>query len=256
MPKINNFMHGCMRGDYIILKPKNKRDIEICQRLFNSKTEREQRRQQEIFIDVSLDIPFQKRSIKQSNLAFKLVDIIFVSMENRKPCESERLSLYYELLEVYADREPCRLRDGTKPVHLSQANTVQVANFIDNLIGYVAELTKLPLDQQTEAFEVIKEWEMWRGQQPVDFTAKMTESEWRERAKYSEASGLRTNLDLHHILTKGAHENLRNNPENWMCLTREEHQLFHDKGEKTFIQNFPHLEGRIQKAHELTTKSL
>ena len=52
------------------------------------------------------------------------------------------------------------------------------------------------------------------------------------------------------MLTKGAHENLRNDPENWMAITSDEHREFHDYGETKFLQKYPHLTGRFEHIHK------
>lgn len=253
MPKMTGWFHAVLYKDNtILLRPSDSRDYVPIRKIFKSKKEREERRQQEILVNVSLDIPYQKRTIKEINTAFKLITIIFQSLNNRKPCQDELMNLYYELLDVYADRVPCILRpDLTRPIHLSESNTVNAAHFIDNLINHLSEICDLKIDLQADVRSVIYEWEEWRGNHSPDFTSNMTESEWRKRATYSEASGIGGNdIDLHHMLTKGAHEELRNDPENWIALNRSEHTYFHDHGEKAFLQKFPHLEGRFKRAHE------
>lgn len=257
--KVSGYYHGILYKDNtIMLRPSDSRDLIPLKKLFESKKDREKRRNAEILLQVSLDAPFQKRSIKEINTAFKLIDCIFYSMERRKPCEEEKMQLYYSLLDEYADRVPVMLfPNRTRPVHLSESNTVQASRFIDGLLYHLCNYCQLEQDQQADVRTIIYEWETWRGQQEHDFTAGMTEKEWKQRAVYSEASGIGGNdIDLHHIITKGSNEKLRNNPENWMALNRAEHQFFHDKGEVAFLQKFPHLEGRFNHAHELAALAL
>lgn len=258
MPKTTGWYHAILYKDNtIMLRPSDSRDLPLLKKLFNSKKEREQRRKQEILVNVTLDIPYQKRSIKELNTAWKLIDVIFQSLNKRKGTEEELYSLYEDLLLEYAEKVPCVLfPDRLRPVRLSEANSVQAATFIDGLLFHISQITGLAQDLQSDVRSVIYEWETWRGQHSPDFTANMTEKQWRERATYSEASGIGGNdIDLHHIITKGASEKLRNNPENWMALNRREHQEFHDLGEAEFIKKYPHLEGRIKNAHTLKSKT-
>lgn len=253
MPKMTGWFHAVLYKDNtILLRPSDSRDYVPIRKIFKSKKEREERRQQEILVNVSLDIPYQKRTIKEINTAWKLIDIIFQSIHQRKGTDEENYALYEDLLTEYAMKVPCVLYpDRLRPVRLSEANTVAAATFIDGLLFHISQITGLHQDLEADVRSVIYEWEEWRGNHSPDFTSNMTESEWRKRATYSEASGIGgKDIDLHHMLTKGAHEELRNDPENWIALNRSEHTYFHDHGEKAFLQKFPHLEGRFKRAHE------
>ena len=172
-------------------------------------------------------------------------------MEHRRGTDEELYSLYEDLLTEYAEKTPCTLYPNRlRPVRLSEANTVQAATFIDGLIYHLCMLCDLKQDLQADVRMVIYEFEEWRGKQKEDFTATMTETRWRERAVYSEASGIGTDIDLHHMMGKGAHEILRNDPENWIALNRVEHDEYHNEGEEKFLQKYPHLKGRFEHIHK------
>lgn len=257
MPKTTGWYHAVLYKDNtIMLRPSDSRDLPLLKKLFSSKKEREQRRKQEILVNVTLDIPYQKRSIKEINTAWKLIDVIFQSINKRKGTEEELYALYEDLLPEYAEKVPCVLfPDKLRSVRLSEANSVQAATFIDGLLFHLSQITGLNQDLQADVRAVIYEWETWRGQHSPDFTANMTEKQWRERATYSEASGIGGNdIDKHHMLTRGAHANMADDPENWIALNRCEHQEFHDIGEEAFLQKYPHLEGRFKRAHEKFTE--
>ena len=225
----------------------NERDVSLLQNLFYAKRAREEKIGEEVLLQCSLELPSQKRTVKQNNTAFKIISLLFESQEGRKPTESEKKALYYDLLETYADKMP--VRDGLRlrPVHLSEATTEQAARFIDGLLFELCTCCDLPQDLQADARQIIYEWEIWRGQQKEDFTANMKEKEWRKRAVYSEASGLGGDIELHHILPKGSHPQFRDDPENWMALTHWEHREFHDLGRERFLQKYPHLAGRFER---------
>lgn len=249
--KVSGYYHGILfKDNSIVLRPSDSRDLLPIRRLFKSKREREERSGKEILLQCVIDAPFQRRTIKELNTAWKLIQIIFEAQFGRRGTTEEEYQLYEDLLPEYAEKMPCLLYpDRLRPVRLSEANTVQAATFIDGLIFHLCNYCDLKQDLQADVRTVIYEFEEWRGKQKKDFTATMTESQWRERAVYSEASGIGTDIDLHHMMGKGAHENLRNDPENWIALNRAEHEEFHDDGEEAFLQKYPHLKGRFDHIH-------
>lgn len=250
--KVSGYYHGILfKDNSIVLRPSDSRDLIPIRRVFKSKKDREERSGKEILLRCTIDAPLQKRTIKELNTAWKLISIIFESQELRRGTDEELYNLYEDLLTEYAEKTPCVMfPNKLRPVRLSEANTVQAATFIDGLIFHLCTLCELKQDLQADVRSVIYEFEEWRGKQKQDFTAAMTESRWRERAVYSEASGIGTDIDLHHMMGKGAHEILRNDPENWIALNRTEHNEFHDKGEENFLQKYPHLKGRFEHIHK------
>lgn len=250
--KVSGYYHGILfKDNSIVLRPSDSRDLIPIRRVFKSKKDREERSGKEILLRCTIDAPLQKRTIKELNTAWKLISIIFESQELRRGTDEELYNLYEDLLTEYAEKIPCVMfPNKLRPVRLSEANTVQAATFIDGLIFHLCTLCELKQDLQADVRSVIYEFEEWRGKQKQDFTATMTESRWRERAVYSEASGIGTDIDLHHMMGKGAHEILRNDPENWIALNRTEHNEFHDKGEENFLQKYPHLKGRFEHIHK------
>lgn len=250
--KVSGYYHGILfKDNSIVLRPSDSRDLNPIRRLFKSKKEREERSGKEILLQCVIDAPFQKRTIKEINTAFKLIEIIFESQFFRKPTDEEKYSLYEDLLPEYAEKTPCLLYpDRLRPVRLSEANTVQAATFIDGLIFHLCNYCDLKQDLQADVRTVIYEFEEWRGKQKEDFTATMTESQWRQRAVYSEASGIGQGIELHHMMTRGAHPNLIGDPENWIALTSDEHREYHDDGEEEFLQKYPHLKGRFDHIHK------
>lgn len=250
--KVTGYFHGILfKDNSIILRPSDSRDLIPIRKVFKSKKDREERSGLEILLRCEIDTPLQKRSIKELNTAWKLISIIFESMEGRRGTDEELYSLYEDLLTEYAEKTSCTLYPNRlRPVRLSEANTVQAATFIDGLIYHLCMLCDLKQDLQADVRMVIYEFEEWRGKQKEDFTATMTESKWRERAVYSEASGIGADIDLHHMMGKGAHEILRNDPENWIALNRVEHEEYHNEGEEKFLQKYPHLKGRFEHIHK------
>ena len=84
-------------------------------------------------VQTTLDLPYQRRTFRQNAAVWKLVTVIFENMEGRKPAEDEKYALYLDLLDAYADKVPSRIRGGTRPVHISEANSVEGSRFIDGL---------------------------------------------------------------------------------------------------------------------------
>lgn len=249
--KITGFFHGVLYKNQIVLRAADSKDLQLIYKLFNGKKSREERSKREILLKCDIDAQFQHRSYKQLNSVWKLITVIFESMEGRKPTESERYDLYLDLLEEYADKTPSRFRKNTlRAVHISESNTVAAARFIDGLLYHLATQCELNYDLQADVRKVLYEWEIWRGKQEHDFKDDMTVSEWRERAVYSEASGLCDSVDCHHIVSRGAAPQFANCAWNVLALTREEHEFFHAHGWNAFFEKYPHLRGKVERAFE------
>lgn len=247
--KITGFFHGILHNNQIILRAADSKDLTLIQKLFNGKKSREERTKREILLKCDIDAQFQHRSYKQLNSVWKLVSVIFESMENRKPTESEKYDLYLDLLDLYADKTPSRIKKDTlRPVHISESNTVVAARFIDGLLYHVATECELNYDLQADVRKILYEWEIWRGQQENDFNDEISISELRERAVYSEASGLGGNVDFHHIVSRGAAPQYAECAWNVVALTRDEHQFFHANGWTVFLDKYPHLRGIVERA--------
>ena len=96
--KCSGYFHGVLFKDQIVLRVSDNRDLIPIRRMFTSKKEREQRSNKEILLQVTLDAPFQKRTIKELNTAWKLINIIFESEFGRRGCENELYQMYEDLL--------------------------------------------------------------------------------------------------------------------------------------------------------------
>lgn len=249
--KISGFFHGILYKNQIVLRAADSKDLMLIRKLFDGKKQREKRARSEILLKCEIDAQFQHRSYKQLASVWKLITVIFESMENRKPTEGERYDLYLDLLEVYADKTPSRIRkDELRPVHISESNTMAAARFIDGLLYHLATECQLSYDQQADVRTVLYEWEVWRGKQEHDFNDNMSVSEWRERAVYSEASGVGGNVDCHHIVSRGSAPQFADCAWNVLALTREEHEFFHAHGWNAFFEKYPHLRGKVERAFE------
>lgn len=247
--KITAFFHGLLYKNQIILRATDEKDFVLVRKMFDSKVKREARTKQEILLKCEIDAQFQSRTFKQLRAVWKLVEVIFISMEGRKPTDSEKYDLYLDLLEMYADKTPSRIRaDTLRPVHISESNTAVAARFIDGLLYHLATECELGYDLQADVRKVLYEWEIWRGKQDCDFCDCMTAIERRKTAVYSEASGLAGGVDLHHIVSRGAAPQFADCAWNLLALTREEHAFFHAHGRDIFLKKYPHLKGRVEQA--------
>jgi len=247
---------------FIILKATCKSDFELAISLFRKKNEWEKRNNKEFTLIARLELNYQKRTHKQLASVFALVTAIFESMEFRKPTEEEKYSLYDDLLEVYAERIPCRFGNTTRPVRISEANSIEGAKFIDGLMYHLATECKLEYGVQSTVADVLWQWESYRGTlevDPLDYKDKeCTElvpvDEWRAKHPYSEASGRTENIVLHHIVTRGSNKAAENKTWNWLSLTHEEHTMVHERGDRYFLQIYPHLKGKFTRAIKMANK--
>jgi hypothetical protein len=249
-------------GDYIILKATCKKDDDSVHLFFRTKKEWEQRNQKESFIQAVLEIPHQHRTFKQNAAVWKLVTVIFESMEGRLPDEDEKYALYLDLLDAYADKVPNRIKGGLRPVHISESNSLEGSKFIDGLLYHLTTECSLSWDAQATVQEVLQEWEMWRGGLEKDHTdyaddeqtEMLSELEWRRKHVYSEASGRGGTIVRAHIVSRGSDAADIEKSWNWMALLPEEHEKQHRLGWEGFLQIYPHLKGRVDRARQLAGK--
>jgi hypothetical protein len=249
--KICSFFHGILMGDKIVLKVCDNKDFLSIKKLFNSKTERENLSRKEILLKCEIDAMFQKRSFKQLNAVWKLIEVIFESENGRRPLEEEKYNLYLDLLELYADKIPNRYNNELRAIHISESNTVAAAHFIDGLLYHLATLCELTNDLQATVREVLFDWEIWRGKQEHDINDDRTIEEMRKYLVYSEASG-KTPVHFHHIVSRGACPAAINKAWNIMALTPDEHKFFHEqcKNWNEFLEVYPHLRGKVERAQK------
>jgi hypothetical protein len=110
--------------------------------------------------------------------------------------------------------------------------------------------------------EVLEEWETWRGGLENDYadyadrgqTKMLTEEEWRGKHVYSEASGRGGPIERAHIVSRGADAADIEMSWNWIALTPDEHAEQHRRGWDEFLQIYPHLRGRVDRARKLAGK--
>lgn len=238
----------------IILKVNDPKDLFNIQKLFKSKNDREMRSKKEILLKCEIDAAFQHRSYKQNNAVWKLVEIIFQSdsENNRKPTQEEKYSLYLDLLELYADKVPNRFSNQLRCIHISEANTLAGAHFIEGLLYHVSTLCNLPMDLQSSVRSVLYEWEIQRAKTYEDIDDYRTIEELKQYVKFSEASGRGGAIHFHHIVTRGACPAAIDKAWNLMALTPDEHNFYHQqcKNWDEFLEVYPHLRGKVENAQK------
>jgi hypothetical protein len=260
--KIRLPVHAALSKGYIVLKATCKKDDDLAIKLFSTKREWEKRNQHEYLLTVLLDLPLQKRTFKQNAAVWKLVTVIFESLERRLPDEEEKYNLYFDLLDAYADKVPNRVKGGLRPVHISESNSLEGSKFIDGLLYHLATECDLTYEAQTTVQEVLQEWEEWRGGMENDHTdysdneqtEMLTEIEWRRQHVYSEASGRGGTIVRAHIVSRGTDTADIEKAWNWMALLPEEHEQQHRLGWDGFLQIYPHLLGRVERARRMAGK--
>lgn len=253
--KVAGFFHGIFYKNQIILRANDSKDLLLIKKMFDSKKSREERSKREILLKCEIDAQFQKRSFKQLAAVWALVTAIFQSDSdnNRLPTDDEKYDLYLDLLEEYADKTPSSLNGKLRPVRISESNTMAASRFIDGLLFHLATQCELNYDIQATVRNVLYQWEIWRGKQDDDLNNYRTLEELKASVRYSEASG-RAPVEYHHIVSRGAGHKKIDCAWNILALTHEEHMFFHSRGRSAFLEKYPHLRGRVEKAIERAGK--
>jgi hypothetical protein len=259
--KIKLPAHAAQHKGYIVLKEVNKSGKDLIDRIFAKKKNWEERNKREFYLQVELDLHYQKRTFRQNSSVWVLVQAIFESMEGRLPDEDEKYGLYLDLLERYADKTPSRF-GGLRPIHISESNSLEGARFIDGLLYHLAKWCDLNIDTQATVADVLCQWQEWRGGleiDPVDYsdlacTQPLTEAHWKEKHPVSEASGKGGEIERAHIVSRGADAQDIEKSWNWVALLHDEHMSQHSIGWDEFLQIYPHLRGRIERARRLAGK--
>jgi hypothetical protein len=208
--KIKIPVHAAIHKGYILLKEVDSKGKILINRLFAKKHEFEGRNNKEYYLWAELDLRYQKRTFRQNSSVWKLIECIWFSMEKDPPTEEEKYDLYLDLLEAYADKTKNRITGELRPIHISESNSLEGARFIDGLLYHLATMCNLDYGTQSQVIDVLQEWEEWRGGldcDPVDYadlecTRLLTEREWREKHRVSEASGRGGDIVRAHIVSR------------------------------------------------------
>ncbi len=248
--KVSSFFHGALINNKVVLKVNDDKDLFNLQKLFKSKSERENRSNKEILLKCEIDAEFQHRSFKQLRAVWKLIEVIFESENGRLPVEEEKYELYLDLLELYADKIPNRYNKQLRTIHISESNTVAAAHFLEGLLYHLANMCNLNQNQESTVRSILYEWEMWRGKSEHDINDDRTIDEMKKYVTFSEASGRGGAIHFHHIVTRGACPAAIDKAWNIMALTPDEHRFFHEqcKNWNEFLEVYPHLRGKVERA--------
>lgn len=253
----------------IILRP-NRSDIPIIRKLFLRKADREAKDGQTVYPEYTLDVPAREKTALQVRTVWALVTVIFRSMHGRKPTNEEKYDLYLDVLDMYAEKVPNRFNGSLRPVHLSDSDVYQAGKIITALLQVLVEYCDLnnvmdesekPIGDELQATvrTVFNRWTMWRGEQardPLDYDEEGNELDivaWLEKHPVSDATGTNPgNLQLCHIVSRGANAATIDHSWNWLRLEESLHiGEQHQHGWERLLQAYPHLRSRVLRARSL-----
>lgn len=219
----------------------------------------------ESYLTIDIRNARASKTYSQLKTVWALISVIFESLNYRKPTKDELEQFHTELLNEYSDRKPSLLHEGeTIPVTLREMTVQQMGSFIQTLITILAEDCELNYNEQMTVRELFCEWENHLSSLKDDYMDYYPDgtmipiNEWRKMHPVSFASGLTATdemqLDLAHIVTRGSDEIHRDCCWNTMMLTHEEHMKQHEIGWNEFLQIYPHLRGRVDRARRIAGK--
>ena len=241
-------------GNYVAIQPVNKEDFVLFTKIENK----------EVVITGVFKTQEIERTYKQVKTVWKLVRCIWDSQnidpETGRvvpPTKEDLYNFYTDLLEEYAEKRESTLHsDKLIPIHISNADTIAGAKFIQGLMHHLANYCQLPDYMQTKVRGLLTVWEQWRGtlqEDPLDYYGSI--QDWYDRHTVSQASFKGGVIQKAHIVSKGADEKDIDEPWNWIALLESEHiDLQHAKGWDAFLKEYPHLRGRVLRAREIAGK--
>lgn len=204
------------------------------------------------------------KTYDQVKTVFALIGIRFFIQHHRYPTETEQAILYSRFLWKYAPKTVDPLNpEEESPIPLSQQSKSEAAIFISGIMADIYEYAGDDLVDTTavELSQIFEEFHAANGYgigNPVDYDENgslFTENEWRKKNHYSFASGIidDPSLQLHHILSRGAHDAFRDCAWNWIMLTDYEHnRIIHNRGGWTkFLDIYPHCAKRVKNAYDM-----
>ena len=202
------------------------------------------------------------KSYDQVKTVFALINIRFFIQHHRYPTETEQAIIYSKFLWKYAPKMPDPLNpEEDTPIPLSQMSKSDAAIFISGIMADIYEYAGDDLVDTTavELSQIFEEFQSANGYgvgNYIDYDENgnlLSEEEWRNKNHYSFASGvISEDLQLHHILSRGAHDAFRDKPWNWIMLTDFEHnRIIHNRGGwEKFLSIYPHCANRVKNAYD------
>lgn len=249
---IRGIAHKFNNG-YLIL-PATPRDGKIMDEFCDAAGER--------YITMTASVQRGAKSFDQVRTVWALVSILCEALDGRKPDKYESQRIYQSLLDEYAEREvDLRHPERTIPITLSNMTIGQAARFIQSIINEVFTLVQFDDDVQgnleVEVSEIFKQFEIHKGlldKDPADYDDAgelLSVAQWCDTHTISQASGAKENLEIAHIVSKGAAPQYRNLCWNFLRLTHYEHiEIQHRKGWEELLNIYPHLIPRVKRAYQ------
>ena len=214
-------------------------------------------------ITVTAEIKRANKSYEQIKLAWALISICCEVNNGHKPIGDEAEYMCQALYEMFAEeyewQNPLTGEVKKEKVTMSKMSKGQMCAFINNIINFLAD-SGLNGDQEISVKQIFEQYMDFRSQLKEDFVDMDAEGdyisieEFRRINTISFASGLGGALELAHIVSRGTAPQFEECSWNVMMLTSEEHKLQHKVGWQKFLEIYPHLRGRVERARKMAHK--
>lgn len=215
-------------------------------------------------ITVTAEIKRANKTYEQIKLAWALISICCEVINGHKPVGDEAEYMCQALYEMYAEeyewQNPLTGEVEKEKITMSKMSKGQMCAFINQIINFLAQDCDLDTTQQIGVKEIFEQYMSFRSELKEDFVDMDAEGnyisieEFRRINTISFASGMGGELDLAHIVSKGTAPQFRDCSWNVCMLTHEEHMLQHKVGWEKFLEIYPHLRGRVERARKMAHK--
>lgn len=205
------------------------------------------------------------KTYDQLKTVYALSSIIYETMFFERPTDSQNHSFVTDLVTMFGEKRASLVRPEEEvSIPVKEMNKYQISDLIYKMSNFLIQMCQLPPRLDIDVRELFTEWQDWRSSLKHDI-ADMDENgnylsliEWKEKNNFSFASGKSSAyepLEVAHIVSRGADKEDIEEVWNLMMLTHYEHiEIMHKKGWNAFLELFPHLRGRVERAREMAGK--
>jgi hypothetical protein len=194
-------------------------------------------------IRVTIDLESGRASnLAMNRLYFRLLGILYEAINGERPTQEEKEAFHEDFKAAHGLRRPSKLVPGELvPIGLSERDYTAAHHLIEEAFQEIGQMSMAKADQGITR-------ELWFDYWQAGGPAYLDETDFRARATLCAACGRGGAIELCHMTSRGASPDREDDPGNWIPLCHDHHMEQHRVGVKSFLDRYPHLKNRWNKA--------